>query len=62
MEGGGGRGRKFKTLIYQSYKSRLVTADIHHSDRQTDLGALQFFLLLSVNRGRILGSFITIFG
>lgn len=55
MEGGGGRGRKFKTLIYQSYKPRLVTTDIHHSDRQTDLGAPQFFLVLSVNQGRILG-------
>lgn len=37
-EGGGG-GRKFKTLIYQSYKSALVTADIHHSHRRTDLEA-----------------------
>lgn len=36
LKGGGGRERKFKILIYQSYKSRLVTTDIHHSDRQTD--------------------------
>lgn len=42
MEGGGGREREeVQTLIYQSYKSRLVTADIHHSDRQTELRALQ---------------------
>ena len=40
MEGGGEEvGRKFKTLIYQSYKSTLVSTDIHHSDRRTDLEA-----------------------
>lgn len=61
MEGGGGRGRKFKTVIYQLDKSRLVTTDIHHLDRQTDLQALQLFQVLSVNQGGTRGSFITIF-
>lgn len=49
--------RKFKSLIYQSYKSRLVTTNIHHCDRQTgrqtDLRALQVFLTLTGTPGGI---------
>lgn len=48
MEGGGGKGKNFKALIYQSYKSRLVTTNINHSNRKTDLGTLQFFIVLLV--------------
>lgn len=50
----GGGGRKFKTLIYQSYKSALVTADIHHSHRRTGLEAR------CIGEG-FWGPFITIF-
>lgn len=53
-EGKEGGGRKFKTLIYQSYKSALVTADIHHSHRRTGLEAR------CIGEG-FLGPFITIF-